>query len=181
MGFLTTLEYLNQVLWYVKENLADFYLDLPIEMIDILIDYEIYSDKIDDFSTRKWMKFLHVYLLNIDLNWDKFNDDMKEEFRVRYLENQKFVVKEQYKTFLEEIFRAPYSGGYDVILEPGTILMSKHVTYFVNESICLIPLEYKEFEDKYIPREDIESPFYNGFAFSVSINDLSKYFLTVLS
>lgn len=175
-GYLTYVELLNQVLYYVESNLADLYLDLPKEMIDTMIDYQICYHKDGVFSLRKWMKFINIYFLNPDLNWQKISDDLKEEFKVRHLDNQTFIVKEQFKTYLYINFNAPYSSGCEILLEPGTILISKGVTYYVDENISLIPLEYNKFQNKYISKEDSDSPVYNGYCFSVSINDLYKYF-----
>ncbi len=174
-GFITYIELLNQALFYVKSNFNDLFNDLPEEMLNILIDYQIISNNDIFFNKTKWMKFLGVYFMHPDLNWINIKNDLQEEFKIRYFKDQKFNVIKQFETDFCIDFKAPFSAGWLMILEPGTVLISHRDIYFNEENIFLIPQEYFEFEKKYVDIEYITTPFYNGFGFSIKIKDFLKY------
>lgn len=174
-GFITHIELLNQAMFYIENNFNDLFNDLPEEMINILIDHQIISNNDILFHERKWMKFLNVYFMQPDLNWININNELQEEFKIRYSKDQKFKVQKQFETDFCIAFRAPYSAGWSMLLEPGTVLISERDIYFIDENTFLTPQEYSEFEKKYVDVEYVTSPFYNGIGFRIKINELLKY------
>lgn len=174
-GFITYNELLNQVMIYIENNFNDLFNDLPEEMINILIDHQIISNNDILFHERKWMKFLNVYFMQADLNWININNELHEEFRIRYFKDQKFEVLKQFETDFCIAFRAPCTVEWSMMLDSGTVLISNRDIYFIDENTFLTPQEYNEFESKYVDVKYVTSPFYDGIGFRIKINDLLKY------
>jgi len=71
-------------------------------------------------------------------------------------------------------WRAPFTSGFHCVIPKGTILVTFHDYSPSAAAFALVPEDYKGFEKKYVPHDDIIATKYAGYSFVFARSEISR-------
>ena len=77
----------------------------------------------------------------------------------------RFEVLEDIETDGLVHWASPFTSGFHCVIPKGTILETFNDYPFAAVGVALIPEDYKEFEERYVPEADRNTPKYDGYSF----------------
>ena len=73
-------------------------------------------------------------------------------------------------------FSAPVSGSFEATIEKGDILKIENGPPEKATAVYASPLQYEEFELRFVPKADRVSKRYSGYAVFLYLEDIDRYF-----
>jgi hypothetical protein len=70
---------------------------------------------------------------------------------------------------------APFTGGYEVRIPEGTVLIVIHDQVPGADGVACLPENYDELHEEFIPAEDREATNYGGYSLSVLVTQLLEH------
>ena len=166
-GFITYVEAYNCFYRYIVRNLENLPREFPAELYIIAEKLHL-GFSVHTFNGNRWLSFCCFIVANPLTNWSEFENEIVEWYAIIYYKFQKFIVTQPIEVYCTIYSMGPFSSGKELKIEPGTELICAEEVIYHNNYICLKPLKFYDFYQRYIyPVEILDLPITHSYSFSL--------------
>ncbi len=99
--------------------------------------------------------------------------------RPKVRKGDKFMVTEDLQLDALTHYLAPFTDGFKCTIPKGTLIKAASDSDKFTLGFSAVPIDYKQFEMNFVPKDQREGPKYDGYSLVVMYNEIDKHLTRV--